>query len=295
VSSDAPRQQPAVAALSLDSQSECTNGVHFRELVSAVSAGNCVAFLGSGFFGPMGGPHSSWKTTLRLALEKCINTEDPLFVSLAKRLEETRVRSANIDGAELNSSPATFLEIAQAIEDKVGEHRFVTVLQELLGMPGAAECAAAHWWPAMKRRIALVRAIPFRCVLSTNYTDAFGCGRELSEADLSLFGAVRGSRSVDGTDMGAATSAREIALLRCILSPENPSNALPPVSAAADVEVLHIHGLKKPVLSQQGMNLLRYRTSAFQPFLTTLLATSTVFYFGFSFSDSYLAELQAQV
>jgi hypothetical protein len=139
------------------------------------------------------------------------------------------------------NDPVEFLSVAQAIEDVVGETRFVSVLQSLLRMPDTDSCAAAEWWPKMKRRIALIRAIPFRCILTTNYTDAFGCGRELSEADLSLVGAVRGSRSVDVTDMGVAASAREIALLRCVLRPEDASSKLPPTSPAADVEVLHIH------------------------------------------------------
>jgi hypothetical protein len=259
-----------------------TNGVYFRDLVSAVSAGNCVAFLGSGFFGPMPGPYSSWKATIEAAVNKCVPAEAAVLLG---RLGAT-------------SDPTEILAVAQAIEDRVGEERFVAVLQDLLRMPDSEECAApaaAVWWSKMKRRIALVRAIPFRCVLTTNYTDAFGSGRELGDTDLSLVGAVRGTRAVDLTDMGVAASDREIALLRCIICPEDQGNVLPPTSPAADVEVLHIHGLRTPILSQQGLRRLLYRTSAFRPFLTTLLATSTVFYFGFSFSDSYLAELQSQV
>lgn len=63
---------------------------------------------------------------------------------------------------------------------------------------------------------------------------------------------------------------------------------------SADPSVLHVHGISAPVLSQQGYRRLLYRTAAYRPFLRTLLATSTIFYFGFSFSDDYLGELQSQ-
>lgn len=184
-------------------------------------------------------------------------------------------------------------------------------------MPGPDERAGAAWWPAMKRRIALIRAIPFRAVLTTNFTEVFAGGRELTDPELSLVDALRGREPVEAgdgdrfsnpvdADMGAQANYREIALLQvgsaglaviakgstllracsrfsqCILAPESPASELPPASPS-DPSVLHVHGIATPVLSQQGYRRLLYRTAAYRPFLQTLLATSTVFYFGFSF------------
>lgn len=47
-----------------------TNQENFEQLVSAVAAGNCVAFLGAGFLGPMPGPYRSWTELLQHAVKE---------------------------------------------------------------------------------------------------------------------------------------------------------------------------------------------------------------------------------
>lgn len=223
----------------------------------------------------------------------------------------------------LDTPPETrkFLAVAQELEDAVGEAELEAVLQRILRMPGPYERAREAWWPAMKRRIALIRAIPFRAVLTTNFTEVFDGGQELTDPKLSLVDALRGRQSADAgdrerfrdpvdADMGAQVNSREIALLQvracgfawvaertriprllqCILAPSSPASELPRTSSS-DPSVLHVHGIETPVLSQQGYRRLLYRTAAYRPFLQTLLATSTVFYFGFSFRQVLLGGL----
>ena len=142
--------------------------------------------------------------------------------------------------AVLATPPETrkFLSVAQELEDAVGEAALESVLQGILRMPGQDERAASTWWPAMKRRIALIRAIPFRAILTTNFTEVFEGGRELTDPELSLVSALRG-KSTDsadesewfgGSDMGVQASSREIALLQvCWYSarpPKHPRSCL---------------------------------------------------------------------
>lgn len=139
--------------------------------------------------------------------------------------------------AVLETPPETrkFLSVAQELEDAVGETELEATLQRILCMPGPAERSSADWWPALKRRIALIRAIPFRAVLTTNFTEVFEGGRELTDPELSLVEALRGRGPVgsaanisgggrgggalwdgatDDADMGAQANSREIALLQ---------------------------------------------------------------------------------
>lgn len=135
-----------------------------------------------------------------------------------------------------------------------------------------------------------------RAILSTNFTDVFGYGEELLGGSQDLVTALRGrvdaeeaGLNLEGIDASSAhTTDREISLLRCILDPQGRADELPTYDPKFDAAVLHLHGKESPVISKQGYRRLLHRTAGYQPFVTTLLATSTVFYFGFSFTDDYL-------
>lgn len=106
----------------------------------------------------------------------------------------------------------------------------------------------------------------------------------------------------------AHTTDREVSLLRCIMDPSGGADELPVYDKTSDAAVLHLHGKDSPVISKQaraggapyggavvspqharpphpslaqGYRRLLHRTAGYQPFVTTLLATSTVCYFGF--------------
>lgn len=157
---------------------------------------------------------------LVLVLEQCLPDGAALRAKPAISAQWLRERLLAI----LSTSPETrkFLAVAQELEDAVGEATLEATLQRILRMPGAAERSSAPWWPAMKRRIALIRAIPFRAVLTTNFTEVFEGGRELTDPDLSLVDAVRGRAHGEATeglaeadaDMGGQANSREIALLQ---------------------------------------------------------------------------------
>jgi len=157
---------------------------------------------------------------LVLVLEQCLPDGAALRAKPAISAQWLRERLLAI----LSTSPETrkFLAVAQELEDAVGEVALEATLQRILRMPGAAERSSAPWWPAMKRRIALIRAIPFRAVLTTNFTEVFEGGRELTDPDLSLVDALRGRAHGEATeglaeadaDMGGQANSREIALLQ---------------------------------------------------------------------------------
>ena len=69
-------------------------------------------------------------------------------------------------------------------------------LQALLKLPGPGDPppdgAKPEWRKQLNRRIALLRGIPFRAILTTNFTDVFGYGQELTGGAQDLVTALRG-------------------------------------------------------------------------------------------------------
>ena len=232
-------------------------------------------------------------------------------------------------------------------------------LQALLKLPGPGDPppngAKPEWRKQLNRRIALLRGIPFRAILTTNFTDVFGYGQELTGGAQDLVTALRGRveaeeafrSSLEAIDdrrcacggrcmqqqqgaplhyadpspapaaapAAAAARTRRTARWRCCAAswtraaartscpcttrrptppcctctartrPSSPSRQVPVRGAAP---LLSLGGCAYPfALSHappprmQGYRRLLHRTAGYQPFVTTLLATSTVCYFGF--------------
>jgi hypothetical protein len=65
------------------------------------------------------------------------------------------------------------------------------------------------------------------------------------------------------------------------------------------IPILKVHGCvtdpSSIVLSQSGYKKLLHETASYKTFLTSLMATSTILYLGFSFGDEYLNEFRSEV
>lgn len=215
-------------------------------LVDAIRAGRCVAFVGSGFSGAAGFP--TWKTLLR---------------ELAARPEVENIRR-EIEKRLKDKTSHAFDEVAQAIEDVIGRDAIVEHLQ--------AKCSYVVPSPIMERRRQLLKEIPFRAVLTTNY-----------------------DRMLKGEIPEPCTYRQ---LLRSVHTPWMGTLY---VSAKDRKQrpLLKLHGdLDKPqtiVLSRRDYRRLLYENPNYLSFLRAYLVSHTVLYLGFSFTDAYLNELRSEL
>ena len=114
-----------------------------RALVNAIRAGRCVAFVGSGFSSAANFP--GWELLLReLAADSKAESIRP---QIEKRLED--------------KTSHAFDEAAQALEDVLGREALVEHLRKKFTYTVPD--------PVMERRRQLLKDIPFRAVLTTNY------------------------------------------------------------------------------------------------------------------------------
>eukprot|EP00743_Colponemidia_sp_Colp-15_P010993 GILK01012196.1.p1 GENE.GILK01012196.1~~GILK01012196.1.p1 ORF type:complete len:880 (+),score=135.42 GILK01012196.1:82-2640(+) len=129
-------------------------------LIEEIKSGNCIAFVGAGFSAAAGFP--TWATLIHRLNRKAFET-DYLDVSTYEHV------------VELLSSPAAFWldQAAQILEDALGRKIFAEMLAE--------EFVPEDPLPAaMTERIRLLKSIPFRAILTTNFD---GLLLDHSEAD----------------------------------------------------------------------------------------------------------------
>ena len=112
-------------------------------LIDAIDAGRCIAFVGSGFSGAAHFP--TWSSLLEdLASRPGAKSIEPQI------LERMKDKTAH-----------AFDEVAQALEDVLGREALVKYLQEKM--------CYVELQPEMEKRKELLKNIPFRAVLTTNY------------------------------------------------------------------------------------------------------------------------------
>lgn len=216
-----------------------------EHLAREIADGNCVAFVGAGFSAAAKLP--DWTTLLR-----------KLADAAACRAEVDRALKEH-EGAE-----GRYLA-AQLIEDRLERDEMVEGLRrELVGERGET----------MERRLALLRRIPFRVILTTNFDNLLD-GEVASEATYVSALRPRGHRWWEEQFW------RE---------PERGGGAL----------VLKLHGdlaqaRERVVLTRRDYRRRLYQDAGYQAFLRGILATRTVLYLGFSFTDAYLSELRSEV
>ncbi|HEY5895732.1 MAG TPA: SIR2 family protein [Chthoniobacterales bacterium] len=217
-----------------------------KGLVNAIRAGHCVAVVGSGFSGAAGFP--TWESLLR---------------ELAARPEVESIRP-QIEKRLKDKTSHAFDEVAQALEDVIGREAVVGHLQ--------AKCTYTVPNPTMERRRQLLKEIPFRAVLTTNY-----------------------DRMLKGEIPEPGTYRQ---LLRSVHTPWIGTLYVS-ANDRKQRPLLKLHGdLDKPqtiVLSRRDYRRLLYENPHYLNFLRAYLVSHTVLYLGFSFTDAYLNELRSEL
>jgi CheY-like chemotaxis protein len=186
-------------------------------------------------------------------------------------LEEVAARSgapaairAHVGDCVARSTAHTLDEAAQVLEDELGRSRLLDLLRALVGRPEFPE--------TMERRLWLLRGIPFRSILTTNFD---------------------GVLAGDTPDHEAYRRALRV----------EPGFWMAPRYASGEgAYTLKLHGDITRAASGNGIVLTRrdyrrrlYEDPGYATFLRAVMATTTVLYMGFSFEDAYLNELRSEV
>ena len=178
----------------------------------------------------------------------------------------------------------------------------------------------------MKTTLSLLRLLPFRSILSTNFTRFFpGIDYVLRTADDPSVTECRRVKSFERVTPQLAEQPAATAYLRDFLeftAEAGGSSArtlsqqlfrdaklffcanddscdaekrMPVLVKGFDPPVLHIHGTTRPVCTRKGYRLLQTENSSFMEFMRCVFASSRVLFYGYSSSDSYLNDLRDQV
>ena len=239
-------------------------------LVEELRQGRVVAFVGAGFTAPAGFP--GWKELLlRIATLPAVG---PVRDDVEALLKPARPVAHSLDMA------AQILEDALNDPSTPPQHELVAELRRLL-VPREYPLPAV-----MERRLELLRRIPFQSILTTNYNPL-----------------LRGVTPFDGPR--AARAYRQLLRNERVQTPGDGVYGVARSTAAgleyvADSRpVVQIHGnlaaSQSVVLTREGYRRLLFNCPNYNAFIKSALATKTVLYLGFSFSDAYLNELQSEV
>ena len=216
-------------------------------LIEEITAGNCVAFVGAGFSALSVPP---WKELIRRIAED--GALDP---------EPSDAAQALLDEDKPNSLEAA----AQIVQDAMGERAFVRSLK--------AQIDAAFVDDNQQRRVDLLRGIPFRAVLTTNF-DGLLEGSLPGEDVYQAMLRPKGHRWWNERHWQSDQTGPQVAKLHGDVGRDDP----------ADV-----------VFSRRDYRRRLYSNAGYMTFLRSIFATSTVLFLGVSFTDAYLNELRSEV
>lgn len=236
------------------------------KLVREIQQGNCVAFVGAGFSVPAVG---TWAQLLtRLATE--VGKNDP------KLLERVNRRLSPTDPPKSPPRAHDYEAAAQLIRDvfgrdaaSKGDGRFEAALLKAVERNGSG---------SLEQRLHLLKGIPFRAIVTTNF-DPYLQAEHL-QAD----------------QYGEAKAWEN--LLRG--SPDRWWNERFTGTSPKGAAVVKLHGdlagtPPSAIFSVQDYRSRLYKDTGYLTFLRSVLATRTVLYLGFSFTDAYLNELRSEV
>jgi len=238
---DAAATEPAAAA-SFDPEV-------LSRLAGTILAGNCVAFVGAGFSAAARLPQ--W---------------GDLLLKIARESDLSSPEATEIEALVRRGSAHAFERAAQMVRDRVGPPRFLELLRRHM-VPTDN--------PVMQRRQWLMKRIPFRLILTTNFDGLLNGDvpgkKEYMEA---LRGDARRWWNAAYVDEDREEGAKVLKLHGDLSA------------AAADGQI---------VLSSVDYRRRLYGDASYVMFLRNILATTTVLYLGFSFEDAYLNELRSEV
>ena len=239
-----------------------------EHLVTELRAGRVIAFIGAGFSAPAGFP--GWKNLLLEIAEQA--EADGALPAEVRALVVSLLSAQWPSATELDQAAQ---QIDDALPSAAPQERLVGYMRRFL-VPSAYPLP-----PVMERRLELLRSLPFRAILTTNFNPLIS--------------------GVTPFDPGAPAAA-----------PCTPSELPPAESSAVATSdayglrfvptccpVLQIHGsLRLPrsvVFTREGYRRLLYQQPHYHTFVKASLSAYTVLYMGFSFSDAYLNELRSEI
>lgn len=215
-------------------------------LVDQILAGNCIAFVGAGFSAAARLPQ--WVDLLH---DLAAHPEIP---------DELREHVAR-----LSKNPAAHRldRAAQLLQDHLGRQPFIEALADSLGRPEPTE--------QMHQRLAWLRGIPFRAILTINFDPVLDGELPCPEA------------------------------YRRVLRP-GPSDWWSQVFHTLEegTPVLKLHGdlrrapVETVVITRQDYRRRLYADSAYQSFLRAIFSHYPVLFLGVGFDDAYLTELRSE-
>lgn len=215
------------------------------ELLAEIRAGNCIAFVGAGFSAAAGTP--GWAELLQ---------------QIAKRSSVPKEVAVHVEDRIARGSSSSLDEAAQVLEDQLGRARFLEQLHEILARPRMPK--------QMIERVQLLRGIPFRSILTTNFDEI----------------------------LSGATPGHDV--YRTALRAGGGRWWEPRYWGGEGAFTVKLHGdLAAPadtvVLTRRDYRRRLYEDPAYETFLRAIMATKTVLYMGFSFEDAYLNELRSEI
>ena len=241
-------------------------------LIDEINAGNCVAFVGAGFSAAAKLP--DWHNLLEQLVQAGVD---------GGKVDEKRAADLRSLIAEGNSNALD--RCAQLLEDFMGQKKVADVIAGALKIPAALP-------QQMIERLQMLVQIPFSAILTTNF-------------DPLLPGV-------------PATSAESTDVMRRILREPPLSLTQQLTRQSKEMEKIHTRDFTasatdkelRPTIqlhgsideqyrgSQLAFTRLGYRnllhgSATYAKFLSAVMATKTVLYIGFSFSDEYVNELRS--
>ena len=246
-------------------------------LLSEIRNGQCVAFIGAGFSAAAGLP--SWGDLLRNIVAKA--RVDELFQPGGNTEGLIKYLQGLIDSA--GNNPENYDMCAQILEDELGKKQVSILIKECLKLQSPLP-------EVMKERLRLLKGIPFKAVLTTNFDLLLHGETPSNEPPYDTILRFRNQNSTSAFSQDDFESADHG-------SSENTDSKT--TDSRMPWPVVKIHGcVESPatmVWTRTGYRALINEVPGYIHFLRTLLATSTVLYIGFSFSDGYLNEVRGEV
>lgn len=268
------------------------------ELISAITSGNCVAFIGAGFSAPCRLP--SWSKLLRLMIEKLESrvadgSVVPVLENHSADEDFFAFIKKTVNQAEATMSGDLYDLAGQLLEDYFGTMVIEQLVEEQLALPPEHEIPEV-----MKERLEFLKAVPFKAILTTNFDTLLLGPTPWSHAeDFPYAQVLRGNI---GANENTTFSADEMIAAHVTEFQEDIYSNRVSVHTKLNKPIIKLHGScemnsaeRSLVWTRTGYRKLLHHTPGYANFMKAVMATSTVLYLGFSFSDGYLNDIRGEV
>eukprot|EP00747_Dinoflagellata_sp_TGD_P225160 gnl/TRDRNA2_/TRDRNA2_98521_c0_seq1.p1 gnl/TRDRNA2_/TRDRNA2_98521_c0~~gnl/TRDRNA2_/TRDRNA2_98521_c0_seq1.p1 ORF type:complete len:398 (+),score=62.80 gnl/TRDRNA2_/TRDRNA2_98521_c0_seq1:62-1195(+) len=251
-----------------------------QHLINELRSGNVIAFVGAGFSLPAG--FVGWKNLLLKIAEAAGDETHSDHMAEFPTLPPQVVDAVRACLKSERPSAQEFDMAAQMIDDALHQPQnekqkeMVAYMRKFLvpkDLPLPEE---------MRERLRLLRSIKFKAILTTNFNPLI-CGTTPYDDKVPYRAILRGDVAFEESQIATGFGSSPVDLYY------EPSMC----------PVVQIHGnLPEPksvVLTTEGYRRLLHGNATYCTFMRSVLATSTVLYMGFSFSDAYLNELRSEI